>query len=217
MKYKTLVLCSGGPDGIVAAAFLKREGFQVTLLHFMYGQKASLAERSAVQSCAVLMGLKLMEINLADVFDNIKSSLLLAEDDKKAAQLKGKTAFCPARNLIFHSVAAGIAESLDFAYVANGNIADGIYPDNKPVFTLLLDQMMPHSLSAGVHVRCLSPVNDRTKAEVLKLGFELQVPLHLTWSCYTADEMHCGECASCIARKNAFLKADLPDPTAYKF
>ena len=36
-----------------------------------------------------------------------------------------------------------------------------------------------------------------------------------TWSCYVGGEMHCGECGTCVERREAFLLAGVPDPTAY--
>ncbi|MFP6900908.1 MAG: 7-cyano-7-deazaguanine synthase, partial [Opitutales bacterium] len=54
-----------------------------------------------------------------------------------------------------------------------------------------------------------------TKADLVKLGTELQVPFEKTWSCYQGDELHCGRCGTCVERREAFYLAKVPDSTTY--
>lgn len=211
MKPNAFVLCSGGPDGVVAAAQLRETGYHVTLLHYQYGQKAWLAERSACQRVSELMRIGMHTVDLAGVFASIESGLLSHKGITQGKDLAGAKAFVPGRNLIFLSIAAGIAESAKVGYIATGNIKDGRYPDNQPAFTTAFDNILPHALSEGVHVRCLAPVNHLTKVEVVRLGHQLHVPLNATWSCYTSGQLHCGVCASCKGRRQAFKDAGLEE------
>lgn len=65
-------------------------------------------------------------------------------------------------------------------------------------------------------VRLHAPLTWLTKAEVIRLGVQLNVPYELTWSCYEGGGKHCGVCPTCRARKQAFMDADVVDPTEYE-
>ena len=53
------------------------------------------------------------------------------------------------------------------------------------------------------------------KADVIKRGIELGVPLELTLSCMQPkDGLHCGKCSKCRERRDAFHEAGVEDPTA---
>lgn len=214
MKHNALVLCSGGPDCIVAGAILKAEGMEITLLHYQYGQKAAVQEQVAVANCAAAMNVPFITIE-TNAFAPIRSGIL-RDDVRHGAQLAGQCAFVPARNLILLSLAAGLAEMNGFGYLVLGNIADGRYPDNKPIFAERFDAILPHALSEGVTVRCVAPVNIYTKTQVIQIGLELKAPLHLTWSCYEAGALHCGRCASCQGRRQAFAANGVRDPLNYQ-
>ena len=218
MKTNTLVLCSGGPDAVVAAAILKNQGFKISFLHYDYGQISSKKELQAVKDCAKAMGVNWMLANIQSAFESIPSALLqlgqqFYMEAMEAAELKGRSAFVPARNLILISIAAGIAESGGFSHIAIGNIADGAYPDNQPAFIRTMDLMLHYSLCSIV--RAIAPVNHLTKKEVIEIGLELDVPLHLTWSCYLNGDLHCGQCASCLGRRRAYIALQQEDPTRY--
>ena len=53
------------------------------------------------------------------------------------------------------------------------------------------------------------------KAAIVRRGAELGVDFSHTWSCYKGGEIHCGTCGTCVERREAFLIAGIPDPTAY--
>jgi 7-cyano-7-deazaguanine synthase len=54
------------------------------------------------------------------------------------------------------------------------------------------------------------------KADVVRLGIELGVPLELTLSCMNPrDGMHCGQCSKCRERRDAFNEVGVADPTKY--
>lgn len=208
------MLTSGGPDCVVAAAVLRHEGFQPHFLHFNYGQRAAEMERIAVINCSHAMSIPYTIVEL-NAFSQIQSCLLKGSEQVDPQDMAGPVAFVPARNLILLSVAAGIAETHDFAYLGTGNILEGAYPDNQPAFTQKFDELLPHALSKHAVVRCVAPVNHLTKASVLQTGARLGVPFGFTWSCYEGGNFHCGKCASCVKRRAAFKVAEVGDPTIY--
>lgn len=54
------------------------------------------------------------------------------------------------------------------------------------------------------------------KAETIRLGYQLGLPLEKTWSCYQHKLFQCGDaCATCINRKNSFNRAGVEDKTIY--
>jgi 7-cyano-7-deazaguanine synthase len=61
-----------------------------------------------------------------------------------------------------------------------------------------------------------TPVIHFSKAEIVRRGMELEVPFHLTWSCYQNEETACGLCDSCRLRLKGFGEAGIEDPIPYQ-
>lgn len=127
--------------------------------------------------------------------------------------------YVPARNLIFLSVAVGVAEARDLDSVAIGvNALDySGYPDCRPEFIASFSGTAALALKRGVEgnpVGVHTPLLDRTKAEIVRLGLELGAPIDLTWSCYrgSPDQRPCGTCDACVLRAKGFASAGLDDP-----
>jgi len=91
--------------------------------------------------------------------------------------------------------------------------ANWAYPDCTPEFI----GSMANAIYVGTYhrVRLHTPIMWMQKASIIKLGIELDAPLHLTWSCYKGGEKHCGSCPTCYSRKQGFEKAGISDPTPY--
>ena len=61
----------------------------------------------------------------------------------------------------------------------------------------------------------LIPFSGLSKADIVSLGDKHKVPFELTWSCLNANDLHCGTCVQCAARKEAFTASGVQDPTDY--
>jgi 7-cyano-7-deazaguanine synthase len=69
-------------------------------------------------------------------------------------------------------------------------------------------------LAHDIHIE--APFAEMDKADVIRLGIELSVPLELTLSCMNPREgLHCGVCSKCRERRDAFNEAGVPDRTRY--
>jgi 7-cyano-7-deazaguanine synthase len=91
--------------------------------------------------------------------------------------------------------------------------ANWAYPDCTPEFI----GAMANAIYIGTYmtVRLYTPLMWYTKAQIVAYGDKLGVPFADTWSCYKGEEVHCGVCPTCRARKEAFRQANVNDPTTY--
>ena len=126
--------------------------------------------------------------------------------------------YVPARNLIFLAVAMGVAEARDAEAVWIGvNALDySGYPDCRPEFVRSFEQTAALALKRGVEgdpVVIRTPLLELTKADIVRLGVEVDAPLALTWSCYRGDDRPCGTCDSCALREKGFAEAGVADPS----
>jgi 7-cyano-7-deazaguanine synthase len=125
--------------------------------------------------------------------------------------------YVPARNLIFLSVAMGVAEArdADAVYLGVNALDYSGYPDCRPEFVESFQRTAALALKRGVEGRPVdvrTPLIDLTKADIVRLGMEVGAPLELTWSCYLGFDRPCGECDACRLRAKGFAEAGIDDP-----
>ena len=91
--------------------------------------------------------------------------------------------------------------------------ANWAYPDCTPEF----NGAVANAIYIGTYhkVRLHTPLQWMTKDRIVRYGEELGVDWRDTWSCYDGGDLHCGKCPTCRARKDAFRKAGVTDPTEY--
>lgn len=91
--------------------------------------------------------------------------------------------------------------------------ANWAYPDCTPEFI----GAMANAIYIGSYqtIRLYTPIQWLMKVEVVELGEKLGVPWAETWSCYKGEALHCGVCPTCRSRKEAFIAAEVFDPTVY--
>jgi len=127
-----------------------------------------------------------------------------------------KSTVVPGRNMIMASIMAGLAESIGAEAIALG-VHSGdhhIYPDCRKEFIKAFDSAV--YLSSDRKVEVLTPLILDDKATLLIKGFPIDVPYHLTRTCYADQELSCGKCGSCIERILAFDVIDEVDPIQYE-
>lgn len=222
---KALVLFSGGVDSTtcLGMAIQKYTADQVIALSISYGQK-HLREIEAAERIASYYGVEQMKLDLAKIFEYSNCSLLQHSTQElpkesygeQLKQTEGKpvSTYVPFRNGLFLSSAAGIALSRECEVIYYGAHADdaagNAYPDCSIAFQQAINDAV--YIGSGEQLRVEAPFISVTKAEVVRMGLELQVPYHLTWSCYEGDKKPCGVCSTCIDRAKAFQLNGVEDP-----
>ena len=216
---KALVLFSGGLDSTVLATQMKRDAEETRLLSINYGQRHA-KELNHSQRVAKHLDLPHEILKLPQLGAILCGSSLtdksLALPEGHYAEESMKSTVVPNRNMILLALAGGHALSLGFDTIAYAAHAGDhtIYPDCRPAFADAMDRAF--GLADWNTLSLHRPFVDMTKSDLVSLGTELDAPLHLTWSCYAGNEIHCGKCGTCVERKEAFALANVPDPTEYE-
>ena len=118
------------------------------------------------------------------------------------------------RNVVLLSKAAIHCAQRGIPRVALGPLAGNPFPDA----TFEFFDAMARALSLGLahRLEIAAPFATMHKADVIRLGADLGVPLELTLSCMNPrDGKHCGQCSKCRERRDAFAEAGVVDRTEY--
>jgi 7-cyano-7-deazaguanine synthase len=218
-----LVVLSGGLDSTVCTALASRECDTVAALTFDYGQRHRVElERAALVAEHYRADHLVVQIDASQWGGSALTDPSIAVPD--ASDASDSTAaggipatYVPARNLIFLSVAMGVAEArdADAVYLGVNALDYSGYPDCRPEFVESFRATAALALKRGVEGRPVdirTPLIDLTKAGIVRLGREVGAPLHLSWSCYQAGPAPCGRCDACALRAKGFAEAGVPDP-----
>jgi 7-cyano-7-deazaguanine synthase len=215
---KVVVLLSGGMDSVTALYEADAQYEVVGAISFHYGSKHNDREIPFASYQAGRLGVPHRIIHLDFIGDLFESDLL-----KKGGEIpKGhyeeqtmKKTVVPFRNGIMLSIAAGFAESIEAGgLVIAAHAGDhAIYPDCREAFMQTMGDAIRLGTYAGI--KLIRPFIAMTKADIAARGRQLGVDYSQTWSCYVGGETHCGECGTCVERREAFIVSGIPDPTEY--
>jgi 7-cyano-7-deazaguanine synthase len=215
---KAVVLLSGGMDSVTALHHAALEHEVAAALSFDYGSKHNAREIPFARWHAEKLGVPHVVIPLGFVAEHFASHLLKGGGEIPRGHYEEETmkqTVVPFRNGIMLAVAAGFAESRGAeGLVIAAHAGDhAIYPDCREEFMSAMGAAIRSGTYAGIAL--LRPFIAMTKAEIAARGAALGVDFSQTWSCYVGGEIHCGECGTCVERREAFLLAGVPDPTRY--
>jgi 7-cyano-7-deazaguanine synthase len=235
---RAVVLLSGGLDSTTAAALARREGWELYGLTLRYGQVHA-AELEAARRVALALGFARhveLDVDLRAFGGSsltgegaIPKDRALYEGDRSSnnpiAQSPNSpipSTYVPARNTVFLSLALAWAEVLDAECIVIGvNALDySGYPDCRPEFIAAFEYLASLATRAGVSGRPLkvwAPLQQLSKAGIIRLGLELGLDYGLTHSCYDPgpDGRPCGRCDSCQLRARGFAEAGVSDPLSF--
>lgn len=213
------VLLSGGLDSTVALHWALRRHQVACALSFDYGSNHARRELDCAARQAALAGVPHRVVDITSLARHLSSALLSGADaipaDAYAADNMKQTVV-PFRNGIFLSIAAGIAESngCEGLVIAAHAGDHALYPDCREEFMQAMAAAIEQGTYAGL--RLLRPLIHADKSDIVRLGADMGVDFSQTYSCYRGGERHCGLCATCRERREAFLRAHIPDPTEYE-
>src|SRR5579863_3030749 len=221
---KAVCLLSGGLDSSTCLGVARRDGFECYALSFDYGQRHRV-ELDAATKVAKFFGVRKLRIVRIDL-RAFGASALTADVDvpknRSAEEMQQgiPVTYVPARNTIFLSFALAWAEVLECSDIFIGvNALDySGYPDCRPEFIQAFERMANLATKAGIegrtHIHIRTPLIELSKAEIVRLAVELNVPFELTHSCYDPDAsgLPCGACDSCLLRAKGFREAGMTDP-----
>ncbi len=220
---RAVVLLSGGLDSATVLAIARDAGRECHCLSVDYGQRHR-CELDAAARIAAHLGAASHRTVSVDL-RAIGGSALTADIDvpKHNASRDIPVTYVPARNMLFLSIAVGLAEVVAAAEVHVGvNAVDySGYPDCRPEFIEAFAAAAALGTKAGVEgaaVQLCTPLVELSKAEIIRAGVALGVDYSLTVSCYDPDGQGraCGVCDSCILRRRGFEAAGSGDPTRYR-
>jgi len=220
MKRGFVALLSGGLDSSTLLAYLLRKevGNPIEALAVAYGQRHT-RELKAASDIAQAFGVPLYQTHIdPSIFHNAESSQTnysVAVPHGHYMDESMQVTVVPNRNMLLLSLAAARAISLGYDHIAYAAHAGdhAIYPDCRPQFAWKMAELLHICHFSPIYLE--TPFLRKTKADIVALGHQLDVPFHLTYSCYEGQPLHCGLCGTCVERHEAFTLAGLHDPTQY--
>ena len=211
------VLVSGGLDSLVLAAW-EAQSHGVQPIYVSCGlpwepiEQAFVARfLTAYRAPHAFLPLARLEVPVRDIYPDTHWAIRGVppgyDTDDREVQLVGRNIMLLAKAGIYCSV-AGLTR------IVVGQLQGNPFPDATPEFFAAMARAL--SLGLDHRLEITYPFLSKTKADVIRLGASLDVPLELTLSCMAPGEPgHCGACSKCRERRDAFIASGIEDPTRY--
>jgi 7-cyano-7-deazaguanine synthase len=220
MNKKALCIMSGGMDSTLVTYIMRHREYEIVPLHFNYGQRTARKELEVFRLICDDLGVNTpYEIDL-DFFKTIGASALTDHNiDVPTSGIEAgiPITYVPFRNGIFLSIATAIAEKEGCETIAIGVVEEDSsgYPDCRDSFIQAFQEAANLGTKETTHITIEMPLVHLQKSQIVQEAVKLNVPLHLTWSCYQNEEKACGVCDSCRLRLRGFELAGQKDPIDY--
>ena len=220
---KCVILLSGGLDSSVVLSICNKLKYEIYAISFNYKQRHA-KELDLAKWQAKKHNVKSHKIFNIDLYGG--SALT---DDIKVPENKDVTSipkiipvtYVAGRNLVFLSIAAGYAESLDIndIYIGVNSVDYSGYPDCRKEFIVSFEKIINKCTKKGLEGRSFrikTPLINLSKGEIVLVGKKNNVDFSKTSSCYNPKKSKsCGLCDSCLLRKKGFKDAKVKDPLVY--
>jgi len=226
MNYTAVLFSAGLDSAVLLADALARRGAGETVqaLHVSVGfawegEERAMASRLVAKPpfAGRIDPPAMLEFDMRDIFP---ATHWAVKGTPPAFDTPDEDVFLDGRNVILTSKAAVfIARHARPVHASArlllGTLACNPFPDATPEF--FTGQGRALSLGLGLPIAVQAPFAQMYKADVIRRGVELGLPLELTLSCMQPkDGLHCGQCSKCRERRDAFREAGVEDPTRYR-
>lgn len=217
MDEPVAVLLSGGLDSGVLAAMAALDG-PVQPIYVRAGlawEAAELEATARVLAAPSFAGrmrpLATLAVDMRDVYPAAHWAI---RGDAPGFDTPDEDVYIDGRNIVLLSKASVFMARAGIARVLIGTLAGNPFPDASRAFFDAMQQALTIGLAAPIQID--APLSSMHKADVIRRGAELRVPLELTLSCMQpAGSLHCGRCSKCRERRDGFNEAGVRDLTEY--
>jgi 7-cyano-7-deazaguanine synthase len=205
-KIISCILFTAGMDSTVAAHYSKNVLGYETVALTLKQNDLNKKEVEYSKKMTKFLGIKHFIYDITNYSNFIQHTVTNSCGYKEGNKKDIEENFIENRNAIFaliaHSLVQKIMKEGDFK---NGKVMLGLlsidpeYPDSNFRFF----QSLSDSLNIGVlhgNVDIQVPLYDYSKEDIYNYLIENDIPLKLTWSCNTNNEIPCGECFGCTQR-----------------
>jgi len=235
---RAISVTSGGGDSIADGLMMLKEGYHVTFLHVLHGQKSEVGERLSCEKIVSELVKQGFDCSLRIVnarwLGQLGVSALTSKELAVPDGLEGvyqstmPKIFTPGRNTVFLGIAGAVAEAEMAEVITFGcNQSEIGYADNTKDFIDAYTKVLEYS-TLRIHPKVISPEWDMDKVEIYKWSFDHGfgwAHAKYTWPCDDAGEsfetpardrediMPCGRCGCCRNRRIVFkiLNTKYPD------
>jgi len=211
---KAVILLSGGLDSATAAAQAIADGYELIALSLHYGQRHD-RELIAAKRVSEHLGIKehfVVDVNLAQWGGSALTdqAVDVPTDGVKPGVIP--VTYVPGRNTVFLAIALSLAEAkgAEAIYLGINAVDYSGYPDCRPEYLEAVQHLATLSSRAGLEghaPKLVAPLVMDSKVDIVHRALQLDVPIHLTWSCYQGEDETCGLCDSCRIRDRALIDA----------
>ena len=220
-KKKAVCVMSGGMDSTLSAYMMKNDGYEIIAVHFNYDQRTESKELSCFHNICDELDVRERYVLDLDFFKDLGASALT---DKSIEVPTGgieegvPITYVPFRNGIFLSMSAAIAEKEGATAISIGVVEEDSsgYPDCRESYIHSMEESINLGTKDTTSIKIHMPLVNLKKSQIVQKSLELNIPLHLTWSCYKNENFACGVCDSCRLRLNGFKLAGVQDPIVYE-
>jgi 7-cyano-7-deazaguanine synthase len=224
----TAVLLSGGLDSaVLVAEEAVREGpGRVQPIYVSVGLAWEVAERRAVERFLAatpggsnLRPLVSLAVDMRDVYPEAHWAI---QGRPPAYDTPDEDVYLHGRNIVLLAKAGIYCGLQQIARIAIGTLDHNPFPDATPAFRTALASALSLGLAAPLTID--APYALLGKADVIRRGIALGLPLALTLSCMNPiaasgaapdAPRHCGVCSKCRERHDGFVEAGAEDRTDY--
>ena len=208
----TGLLFSGGLDSSILLGELISQGYRVQPLYIRTGCQWECAERHAADQFIEALGdhaiQPLVELQMP-VEDLYGAHWSTTGNDVPDETTPDEAVHLLGWNPLLLLKAALWCHSHGIPRLALATLACNPFADSTSHFFQQFEQMI--ETATGENLEIFSPFSERSKNEILGLGFNL--PLELTFSCLDpVNNRHCGTCNKCAERARAFASMRRKDP-----